>query len=108
MADEPSPHELAWRLAEVQRLLGELVGRAEYQARLESAERRFGELADDVDRLDRKHDADIVRVHTRLDGHEKAHAASGLSWRQIAYTAIPSALVALLAVLVQIWLSGRH
>lgn len=108
MADEPSTGELAWRLAEVQRLLGELVGRAEYQARLEAAERRFADLAADVERLDRRHEDDVTRLHHRVDDHEKAEAASRMSWRSVLYTAVPATVVALGAILVQLWLSGRH
>lgn len=94
--DEPSNAELAWRLEAIQRQLAELVGRPEYQARLESAERRFGELG-----------TDVVHLGTRIDEHEHSHATSSLSWRAIIYTAIPSALMVLVGIAVQIWLSGR-
>lgn len=98
--DEPSNAELARQLSEIRRIL---VSRDEYAARLEAAERRFADLAGDVDRLDRKHDTDIARVHERIDSHEKGHAA----WRQVAYPMAASAVMALAAILVQIWIGGH-
>lgn len=106
--DEPSNAELQWRLEAIQRAIGELVSRAEYGARLEAAEHRFAEIAADVARLDRRHDEDMVRVHARIDGHEKSHAESGLSWRAILGTAVPAAVVALLAILAQLWVGSGH
>lgn len=105
MADEPSNAELAWRLEAIQR---ELVSRSEYAARLEGAEHRFTDLAADVDRLDRKHDDDITRVHQRLDGHEQAHAASHLSWRQIVWPMLGAGVASAAAIVVQLISSGGH
>lgn len=108
MADEPSNAELSWRLEAIQRSIAELVSRAEYAARLEAAEHRFADLGADVVRLDRRHDEDIDKVHRRLNDHEKSHTDSSLSWRQIVYTAVPAAAVALLAILAQLWVGGGH
>lgn len=97
MAGEPSNTELAWRLEEIRRLHSELVSRAEYSARLEAAEHRFGEIAADVQALGR-----------RLDDHERIERENRMGWRTILYTSVPATVVAVAAILVQVWLSGRH
>jgi hypothetical protein len=105
VADEPSNAELAWRLEAIQR---ELVSRSEYAARLEAAEHRFADLGGDVSRLDRRHDEDMVRVHQRLDDHEKAHAANGMSWRQIIWPMLGAFVASAAAIAVQLVTSGGH
>ena len=109
MTDDPSNKELGWRIDEVRRMLADVVARPEYAARLEAAERRFADIAAAVGRLEAKIEENIARLHERLDEHDRAHAASGLSWRAIIFTAIPSALMVLLGIAVQLWISsGRH
>jgi hypothetical protein len=97
-----------WRLREVQRLLGDLVSRAEYAARLESADHRFADLRDDFGRLDRKHDEDVKRLHERLDDHSKSHSESGLSWRQILWPMLGAGVATAASIAVQLVSSGGH
>lgn len=106
--DEPSNSELQWRLEAIQRSIAELVSRAEYAARLEAAEHRFADIAADVTHLDRKHDEDMTRVYGVIDAHKRDHSESGLSWRAILGTAVPAAVVALLAILAQLWVGSGH
>jgi hypothetical protein len=107
VADEPSNSELAWRLEAIQRSVGELVGRPEYTARQEAAERRFSDLAADVAALERRHDDDIAKIHRRIDDHERDHKDSHHSWRNAIYVGIVPALVAAAAILAQLWM-GAH
>lgn len=98
MREDPTNSELAWRLSELQRTLDQLVGRAEYAARLEAAERRFADLA-----------SEVHEINQRITDHEEHHRASSLSWRTIAYTTIPPTLVAILAIAAQIMINAwRH
>lgn len=101
MPGEPSNTELAWRLDSIQRVLGELVSRAEYVARLEATERRFTELSRTVDRLERKHDDD-------MKDHEKDHAENQRSWREILWPMAGAAAGSAAAIVVQLMTSGGH
>ena len=94
MDAEPSNHELLWRIETIRQAVGALVSRAEYAARLEAAEHRFAEIAKDVQDLS-----------TRLDVHERNERENRASWRTILYTTLPATIVAILAILTQIWIS---
>lgn len=96
MADEPSNAELAWRLEAIQRVLGELVSRAEYAARLETAEHRFAELA-----------ADVAEVRRAQEEHAREHREARHGLRTIVYTGVIPSLVAAASILVSLWLGGR-
>lgn len=90
--EDPSNGELGRRLDVLQGMVQGLVGRPEFAARQESFEHRFAELATDVVRLDRRHDEDMTRVHARIDGHEKGHQDSSLSWRGIVWPMLGAAV----------------
>ena len=105
MADEPSNGELGRRLDVIQHLLQDLVGRAEYNARQEAADRRFAELAADIEDTRRQHSEDIRAVHQRLADADRKSQEHRLSWRTAFWSGILPALVVLAGILVQIWLA---
>lgn len=103
MSEQPSNAELAWRLTQIheeqqrQRSdLRQVVGHPEYAADKRGTDRRFADIEDDM-----------RRAFERIEAHEKGHSENQRSWQQIVWTAVPASLVALLAILAQLWVGGH-
>jgi hypothetical protein len=99
--DEPSNSELARRLDAIYLVI---VSRPEYLADLRRLDDRTGDLRRDIDENRRDSDEKIRAVHQRVTDTEKSAEAHRISWRTVIYTGLIPALVALGAILAQLWL----
>ena len=95
---EPSNSELARRLDDIQRMVAGLVVYPEYRESQRGIDRRFAELAQDIEEL-RRQQAE----------HVKATADHRMQWRSLILTGVLPALVAAIGILVTVLLyHGGH
>jgi len=102
--DDPTLGEIGRRLAEMASDVRDLPGRAEYTSDRRGLDYRFSELGRDLEDIRKRHAADFQEINRRISAELKEAIAKRQSWRQIIYTGLIPALVALLAILAQIWL----
>jgi hypothetical protein len=106
VADEPSNAELAWRLQNIQQMLAGLIGRPEYDADQRAADRRFTELAADIEDVRRQHAEDVRVLHERITEQARNGVEHRMHWRSVILTGVLPALVTGTGILVT-WLISR-
>lgn len=104
VADDPSNWELARRLDQIDRSLRALVGRDGYTEYQRAIERQFAELARDIEDVRRQHTEDVTALHKRI-GDEAKTATDRHQWKTMLWVGVFPAVVAVAAILVQVWLT---
>lgn len=112
MVEEPSNWELGRRIDQIYGAVQALIGRAEYVEFQRALEHRFTEIAQamteirrDQEAAIRARDAAIRELHARITAESKTAAARS-QWRASLAAGLLPVLVAVAAILVEIWLHG--
>jgi hypothetical protein len=110
MADDITNGELGRRLDDLKSIMQGLIGRPEYEADMRAGNHRVDDVCRDLAAFREQHDKDIKAVNQRISEQVKAAAEHRQSWRTVIYTGIIPALVVLVGILVQLWIShgGNH
>ena len=110
MSDEPSNTELARRLDDQYRLLQALIGRNEYTADQRANDHRFAEVAADLADVRHQHAEDTRVLHERISTGAQSHVNHQRHWQQLIFTGLIPALVAVVAILAELWVNqgGSH
>lgn len=103
--DEPSNWELGRRLNDISGSLRELIGQREYGEYQRAVKDRLDGLDDAIKDVRRQHAEDIERLHQRISDEVKAAIARG-QFRQTFTVSLVSAVAAIVAILITVWLKG--
>jgi hypothetical protein len=120
--DEPTNGELARRLADIQQMLGNVVGRPEYSSDQRAVAYRLADLERELagERTERatavaqeraERTADVKAVHDRITAEAREGAEHRQHWRALLMTGALPAAVALIGILVTLWIAhhgGSH
>lgn len=100
MGEEITNGELARGIAELKAMVGGLIGRAEYSADQRSSERRFTEIAADLEDVRRVHAEDVRVLHDRITEQAKAGTEHRMRWHDRLMMGLLPAIAALLVGLI--------